>query len=38
MRDFTSLERSVSEASCAARPDGATLRAALAGARVLGRD
>ena len=37
MRDFTSLERSVFEAICDARPDGAILHAALAGARVLGR-
>lgn len=39
MDDFTTLERAVLEAICAARPqDGAALRRLLATARVLGRD
>ncbi len=39
MDEFTTLERAVLEAICAARPeDGAALRRLLATARVLGRD
>lgn len=38
MHGFTSLEEAGLEAICAARPDGASLRAALAGARVVDRE